>query len=220
MNVSFIRNLLPAIVVAAALAGRAEAENGFCAHCGCQAECRKVCRLVCEEKKVEVFCWGCKCEEFCVPCHSKTGCQHCETVCDDCEKCEPGVPQSEPKRFVSGRRETLYTHKADAKVGKCHGAQLQMGRGRHVPRLHGKVRCQACPARRGDAVVCRFASATLVSFSSLRRVAGLEIVGEADAPAVDQTVAQVASQGCVAVGQHVIELHLHVQIEKPIQSAR
>jgi hypothetical protein len=100
VNVCFVRNLLPAIVVAAALASRAEAENGCCAHCGCQAECRKVCRLVCEEKKVEVFCWGCKCEEFCVPCRSKPGCQHCETVCDDCETCAPGLPQSEPKRFV------------------------------------------------------------------------------------------------------------------------
>ena len=34
-----------------------------CAHCGCCCSCQKVCRLVEEEKKVEIVCWGKKCEE-------------------------------------------------------------------------------------------------------------------------------------------------------------
>jgi hypothetical protein len=93
--------LLPATLLVAALTGQANAEQGCCcAHCGCAAPCQKVCRLVCEEKKVDVFCWGCKCEEFCLPCHSKPGCRHCETVCNDCATCDPKVPQSEPKRFI------------------------------------------------------------------------------------------------------------------------
>jgi len=104
MEIAFVkiscRNLLPAVALALALAGRANAENGCCAHCGCHAECQKVCRLVCEQKKVEVFCWGCTCEEFCVPCHSKPGCRHCETVCGDCESCDPAIPHPEPKQFV------------------------------------------------------------------------------------------------------------------------
>lgn len=92
--------LLSAILLAAALTSHANAEDCCCAHCGCAAPCLKVCRLVCDEKKVEVFCWGCKCEEFCLPCHSKPGCRHCETVCDDCGIRDRETPHSEPKRFI------------------------------------------------------------------------------------------------------------------------
>lgn len=40
-------------------------ENAQCVHCGCQTACKKVCRLVCETKKVEITCWEVQCEEFC-----------------------------------------------------------------------------------------------------------------------------------------------------------
>jgi hypothetical protein len=76
------------------------AQVACCKRCGCQATCQKVCRLVCEEKQVEVLCWGSKCEDFCVPGHSKPGCQHCETVCADCEAGKAGTPHTEPKGFV------------------------------------------------------------------------------------------------------------------------
>jgi hypothetical protein len=82
-------------LTASAIAGG----GGHCAHCGCQAECHKVCRLVCEDKKVPVTCWGCKCEDFCIPGHSKKCCEHCETVCDevaaDCD-----APCTHAKNFV------------------------------------------------------------------------------------------------------------------------
>ena len=78
---------------------RATAEGGCCAHCGCQARCHKVCRLVCEEKKVTVTCWGCKCEDFCIPGHSKPCCQHCEEVCtEDAADCD--APCTHAKTFV------------------------------------------------------------------------------------------------------------------------
>lgn len=61
-----------------------------CQHCGREAECRSVCRCINVEKKVEIACWGCKEEDFCVPGPSEMGCKHCEDVCDpktcDCEK--------------------------------------------------------------------------------------------------------------------------------------
>lgn len=50
-----------------------------CDHCGCQSSCDKVCRPVCEIKKVPKVTYDCECEDFCVPgksCHS--------VVCDDC----------------------------------------------------------------------------------------------------------------------------------------
>jgi len=75
-----------------------------CGHCGCESECRKVCRLVCEEKNVEVICWGCQCEDFCLPGPGTPQCQQCEMVCADCNEanaaCDCTKPHAEPKRFV------------------------------------------------------------------------------------------------------------------------
>jgi hypothetical protein len=72
-----------AMALAAFYAVRA-GEGPCCANCGCHSSCNKVCRLVCEEKKVEVVCWNTECEDFCVPGPSKPGCKHCEPACDEC----------------------------------------------------------------------------------------------------------------------------------------
>jgi hypothetical protein len=65
-----------------------------CQLCGTPS-CSKVCRLVCEEKKVSVTCWGVEEEEFCVPGRGVQVCTHCEEVCD-CQT-EAGEVQSRPK---------------------------------------------------------------------------------------------------------------------------
>lgn len=79
----------------------ARAGGHGCAHCGCEASCQKVCRLVKEEKKVEIICWGCKCEDFCLPRPSSPCCEHCETVCaEDGKECSPDSPCVKPKDFV------------------------------------------------------------------------------------------------------------------------
>ena len=91
--------LLFATAIVLCLASWAWAHNCFCAHCGHSCPCQKVCRLVCEDKKIEVVCWGALCEEFCVPCHGKKGCEHCEMVCSECD-CDPETPTSKPKRFI------------------------------------------------------------------------------------------------------------------------
>ena len=73
----------------AAIAGTAApalAGDGCCAQCGCHAPCQKMCHWVYEEKKVEVVCWGMKCEDFCVPGCSQRGCWHNDTVCDFCDE--------------------------------------------------------------------------------------------------------------------------------------
>lgn len=76
----------------------AQAGDGRCAHCGAAGPCHKVCRLVCEDKKVSITCWGCETEDFCVPGPSKPGCRHCETVCD--EDSDPQAPCAHPQKFV------------------------------------------------------------------------------------------------------------------------
>jgi|SRR4051794_33120349 hypothetical protein len=56
----------------------------------------KVCKLVCEQKKLTVTCYGCKCKDICIPGRSQDGCKHCATCsgasaakCGECPpKCE------------------------------------------------------------------------------------------------------------------------------------
>ena len=102
------------LVVAIGIANRVRAGEGCCAHCGRDHLCQKVCRLVCEEKKITTTCWGCKEEDFCIPGPSKPGCKHCEMVCD--EGCDPKAPCVQPKRLVwrewiPGGCATVYTKK-------------------------------------------------------------------------------------------------------------
>jgi hypothetical protein len=79
----------------------AASPNTKCARCGAEAPCTKMCRLVCEEKKVEVVCWGCKCEEFCVPGPGCPTCEHCNTVCQSCDEgTGPSKVCSESKRVL------------------------------------------------------------------------------------------------------------------------
>ncbi len=74
---------------------------GECKRCGGSAACQQVCRLVCEEKKVEVTCWSWKEEEFCIPGPSKPGSKHCEEVCEFCEDGKDSEsPVTKPKKFV------------------------------------------------------------------------------------------------------------------------
>jgi hypothetical protein len=75
--------------------------DGHCNCCGCNAPCQKVCRLVKEEKKVEIVCWGCKCEDFCIPAPSTPLCKHCEMVCGEEDVGGgKGAPCVQPKPFV------------------------------------------------------------------------------------------------------------------------
>lgn len=78
----------------------AHSAESRCCSCGCAAPCQKVCRLECGEKKVEIICWGCKKEDFCIPCKSEQGFEHCQAVCENCgEDADPKVC-SKPKNFV------------------------------------------------------------------------------------------------------------------------
>lgn len=75
-------NTALALTMAITLAHSVVAED--CRRCGCKEGCEKVCRLVCEEKKVEVICWSSKDELFCLPGPSQRDCKHCEEACESC----------------------------------------------------------------------------------------------------------------------------------------
>jgi hypothetical protein len=137
------------LAVAFALSFAAPVNAGdHCAHCGSH-DCEQVCRLVREDKKVNITCWGCKCEDFCAPGKSCRDGRNCEEVCDDCdaEVCTAS------KKFVwhnwtPGCAENIYTKKKlmkktiEKKIpsykwvvedlcphcqGKCQCAQIEPG---------------------------------------------------------------------------------------------
>jgi hypothetical protein len=59
--------------------------------------CGKVCKLVCEPKKLVSIGYGSDCKQICVPGPSEPGCQHCacccgERKCEPCVCCEPTAP--------------------------------------------------------------------------------------------------------------------------------
>ena len=98
-NHSRMTLLLAAIVVSSLMRGAFAGD--CCARCGCNDRCDKICRLVREEKKVDIICWGAKCEDFCVPGPSERGCRHCEEVCQSCDKpCDDKEPYGASKTFV------------------------------------------------------------------------------------------------------------------------
>ena len=70
------------LVLALVPAGSTRAGGGCCDRCGCEAECCRVCRVVCEMKETKKVTYCCKEEDICVPgpsqrCVSKCDCGHC-----------------------------------------------------------------------------------------------------------------------------------------------
>src|SRR5262245_13940383 len=55
--------------------------------CCTRPACGKVCKLVCEKKKLTAFGYGYECKDICIPCPSQCGCKHCDVCCGEC-KCE------------------------------------------------------------------------------------------------------------------------------------
>ena len=70
------------LLISASLGGN---PPGACSGCGCTAECHKVCRLVCYDKKITKTCWGMQDEDFCIPGPSCLKCTHEGTACSECD---------------------------------------------------------------------------------------------------------------------------------------
>jgi hypothetical protein len=67
--------------------------------------CGKVCRLVCEKKKIPGIGYGSKCETICIPGPSRQGCKNCDTTCcagDDIKGCRPKIEFSWYDYFACG----------------------------------------------------------------------------------------------------------------------
>lgn len=73
------RFYLVALLSLAALVGSAVRATGgqeCCHHCGCNCHVRKVCKVVCDTKKVPEVSYEVKCEDICLPGKShKCGCE-------------------------------------------------------------------------------------------------------------------------------------------------
>lgn len=98
-------------VVLAILLATTSSAGDRCAQCGCNG-CEQVCRLVREDKKVSITCWGCKCEDFCAPGKSCLESQHCEGVCNECEPQVCTVPKTFVRHnWIPGCAGHVYTKK-------------------------------------------------------------------------------------------------------------
>jgi hypothetical protein len=67
---------------------------------GQRPTCGKVCKLVCETKKLTALGYGCKCKDICLPDPSRVGCKHCAVCCgksttDACGNCTSCGPKCE-----------------------------------------------------------------------------------------------------------------------------
>jgi hypothetical protein len=85
--------LLIGIALSSILPTRFADANDLMVGCWSRPACGKVCQLVCETKKLTVFCYGSQCKEICIPGPSRAGCKHCETCCSEDEggaNCGPG----------------------------------------------------------------------------------------------------------------------------------
>jgi hypothetical protein len=122
--------LTAALTVVAAYITQYGAIAAGCDHCNRDCGCRKVCRLVCEEKKVEITCWGIECEDFCLPKHGKPGCKHCELVCD--EDCGEELRLA---LMVSRLSQDLHEEEADEESRDKESSDVQMGRGGPLRRM-------------------------------------------------------------------------------------
>lgn len=73
------RFYLAALVLLVAIVGnvaRTTGGEGCCQHCGCNCHVKKVCKLVCDTKKVPEVSYNVKCEDICLHGHShKCGCE-------------------------------------------------------------------------------------------------------------------------------------------------
>jgi hypothetical protein len=95
-----------AMAVSGMLAQTAAAGD-CCCSCGDNCGVRKVCRLKESTKKIEKVCYGCECEDYCLPGKSCRGCLNVENTCDDgcsdscgcesgCATCKVGGKESKP----------------------------------------------------------------------------------------------------------------------------
>lgn len=92
---------LAAFTLVAGMTTAAVAGKLCCLHCGRDDGCRKVCRLVCEPRKITTVCWGRQCEDFCIPGPTCPGCKKCESVCAECyDPRDPKGVQTRPKPLV------------------------------------------------------------------------------------------------------------------------
>jgi hypothetical protein len=95
MNSRQLRWQVTALVLFCAFQAVAFAEQ-FCLDCSRPA-CGKVCKLVCDTKKVTAIGYGSECKDICLPNPSCSGCKHCavcygkcaEDACGNCQSCQP-----------------------------------------------------------------------------------------------------------------------------------
>lgn len=101
MSRHFSLGLLPLLLLASSVVDFARVHAAeACARCCQRSACCKVCVLESETKKVEITCWGCKSEDFCMPGRSIPNADHCQMIDCGASQSASTKTESKPKRFL------------------------------------------------------------------------------------------------------------------------
>jgi hypothetical protein len=153
------------LVFAIVLGFGTSAWAGCCAHCGRECECRSVCHLKCEKKKVTKVEFSCECEDFCVPCKSeKCGtqceCKSVEGLCGGCKEICCEKPVYRPTSAVIHTRKKLVKHEVTKEEpsykwvvekvcdGCSHGCHT-CDNGKSPAQIEAEVRAEMGPSSSG-----------------------------------------------------------------------
>lgn len=78
------RIIIPPLILALGMPTHVVVAGEGCDRCGCKSNCRWVCKLVREEKKITYTCWGIAEDKFCVGSPSKVQSRVRDTICENC----------------------------------------------------------------------------------------------------------------------------------------
>jgi hypothetical protein len=115
------------VAISAWLTGAARAGDMMYG-CATRPACGKICKLVCESKKLQAVGYGYKCESICIPSPSRHGCKHCDATCcagDDLKGCAPKIEFCWYDWFASGCAKPrtvkiLTKYQAERKIDSYH----------------------------------------------------------------------------------------------------
>lgn len=138
-----------------------------CGRCGCDCECEKHCKIVCEMKEIKKTVWVVHCSEFCAPLPN-CGMGKCCGDCGGCEVCRAaGECRSEPTCIEDCGKKC---DPCAAEEAKCF-----------VPPKCGKVREKKTLVKKE--VICKAPSYKCVVVYSCANCGAQECSGESVSPA-------------------------------------
>lgn len=98
--------IIPPMMLALAIPNHMVFADEGCDRCGCKSNCRWVCKLVREDKKITYTCWGIAEDKFCVGAPSKVQSRERDTVCEECSANSKSEKENAPAEKDSAEKDS------------------------------------------------------------------------------------------------------------------